>query len=167
MNLNVTWHEDFKGLQNISNIFQQITDMANKNILYLLYHFLNEICTIKLLVKQNETYLNNMQGNPLFQSLLHIIFKVLSYLLPKTVFLIHLWFIMRTYCQKLFADWSVLQKKYQKHLLCFTLICFSLSHVKFSRDDLLQRKWLRSGGTPTKQIIKQNLKYKNHYKFNF
>ena len=64
--------------------------MANKNILYLIYHFLNEICTITVLVKQNETYLNNMQGNPLFQSLLHIIFKVLGYLLPKTVFLIHL-----------------------------------------------------------------------------
>ena len=47
--------------------------MANQNVLYLLYHYLNEICTINLLMKQSEIFLNNMQSNPLFESLLHII----------------------------------------------------------------------------------------------
>ena len=50
-------------------------------------HFLNEICTTNLLLKQNEIFLNNMQSNPLFESLLHIILKVLSFLLPITLLL--------------------------------------------------------------------------------
>ena len=50
-------------------------------------HFLNEICTTNLLLKQNEIFLSNMQSNPLFESLLHIILKVLSFLLPITLLL--------------------------------------------------------------------------------
>ena len=74
--------------------------MANQNILYLLYHFCNEICTIHLLLKQNEMILDNMQSSPLFESLLHIILKVLRFLLPNnyiTIFLMHLQLIMITY----------------------------------------------------------------------
>ena len=50
-------------------------------------HFLNLICTTNLLLKQNEKFLNNLQSNPLFESLLHIILKVLSFLLPITLLL--------------------------------------------------------------------------------
>ena len=64
--------------------------MANQNVLYLLYHYLNEICTINLLMKQSEIFLNNMQSNPLFESLLHIILKVLSFITISFIFLIHL-----------------------------------------------------------------------------
>ena len=74
--------------------------MANQNILYLPHHFCNEICTINLLVKQNEMILDNIQSSPLFESLLHIILKVLSFLLPSnyiTIFLMHLQLIMITY----------------------------------------------------------------------
>ena len=60
--------------------------MANYNMLYF-KHFLNEICTTNLLLKQNEIFLNNMQGNPLFESLLHNILTVLSFLLSITLLL--------------------------------------------------------------------------------
>ena len=50
-------------------------------------HFLNEICNTNLLLKQNKIFLNNMQSNPLLESLLHIILKVLSFLLPITLLL--------------------------------------------------------------------------------
>ena len=50
-------------------------------------NFLNEIYTTNLLLKQNEIFPNNMQSNPLFESLLHIILKVFSFLLPITLLL--------------------------------------------------------------------------------
>ena len=53
---------------------------------YVICHFLNEICNINILVKQNEIFLNNMQSNPLFESLLHIILKVLRFVLPITLY---------------------------------------------------------------------------------
>ena len=59
--------------------------MANQNMLYLLEYFLNEIFTINSLVKQNEIFLNNMQSYPIFESLSHIILKVLSFLLLITL----------------------------------------------------------------------------------
>ena len=55
--------------------------------MFFFKHFLNESCTTNLLLKQNEIFLNNMQSNPLFESLLHIILKVLSFLLPITLLL--------------------------------------------------------------------------------
>ena len=60
--------------------------MTNQNILYLLNHFLNEICTINLLVKQNEIFLNNMHSNSLFESLfVHETFIQVPLLLPRKI----------------------------------------------------------------------------------
>ena len=112
--------------------------MTNQNMLYLLYHFLNEICTINLLVKQNEIFLSNMESNPLFESLLHIILKVLSFLLPITLYYLSNSPLINheNILLELLDDGAFFEKKYQKPLLCFKLICFNLSHAKFSRNDL-------------------------------
>ena len=103
-----------------------------------------------------------MQSNPLFESPLHIILKVpiTLYYFSNTPLINHENILLEITC---WWGCSSKKKKYQKHLLSFKLICFSLSHY---RNDLWQRKRLGLGRTPTKQITYQYLKHKNHYKFN-
>ena len=81
-------HNRTQRFQKPSKYFEHTSiNKISQIMLYLLYHFLEEICTIHLLVKQNEIFLNNMQSNPQFESLLHIIFKGLSFLVPITLLL--------------------------------------------------------------------------------
>ena len=75
-------HKRIGRFQRLSKYFKHTSINKTK----IICHFLNEICNINILVKQNEIFLNNMQSNPLFESLLHIILKVLRFVLPITLY---------------------------------------------------------------------------------